>query len=221
KDFAKCDCVYSPRQLIEDKMRDYGIDISYRHAHAGYKWVTEAVRGSPDESYQYLVGYSHMLELHNPGTITTIKNRCMEYHKKFHNVTFVEAFMRAAKTYTDDDYRKSMSEARTLPITHLVYFIRSQLMGWFYDRKDLAMKSNHHLSDYARNIIKKVMDEVVNSDQHIVRLKEKSCTCGVFNYEHLPCPHVLVVLQLMKASMYMLCGEYYSRSKWRKYILLR
>ncbi|KAI3993770.1 hypothetical protein MKX01_002783, partial [Papaver californicum] len=53
--------------------RDYGIDISYRKAYAVCKRVTEAVRGSPDASYQYLVGYSHMLELHNPGTITMIK----------------------------------------------------------------------------------------------------------------------------------------------------
>ncbi|KAI3977614.1 hypothetical protein MKX01_004147 [Papaver californicum] len=89
-------------------------------------------------------------------------------------------------------------KARTLPIIHLVDFIRSQLMGRFYEHRDLAMKSNYHLSDYARNIIKGrwdlerilratkshddvfQVDEVVNMDQHVVRMKEKSCTCWVF-----------------------------------------
>ncbi|KAI3930594.1 hypothetical protein MKX01_037040 [Papaver californicum] len=73
KEFAKCDCVYTPRQLIEEIRRDYGIDIIYKQAYAGCKRGIEAVRGSPDESYKYLVGYSHMLELYNPGTITAIK----------------------------------------------------------------------------------------------------------------------------------------------------
>ncbi|KAI3907208.1 hypothetical protein MKX01_020566 [Papaver californicum] len=183
KEFSKCDCVYTPRKLIEDMRRDYGIDVTYRQAYAGCKRGNEVVRGSPDESYQYLVGYSHMLELHNPGTITTIKtdaNDAFLYYffcdggniiKKFHNVAAAKAFMRDAKAYTDDDYRKAMFWARihekshrftlmtinisescnslllkaiTLPIIYLIDFIRSQLMDWFSEHRDLAMKYNYH-----------------------------------------------------------------------------
>ncbi|KAI3995712.1 hypothetical protein MKX01_020785, partial [Papaver californicum] len=65
------------------------------------------------------------------------------------------------------------------------------------------------------------VDEVVNNDQNIVSMKEKSCNCRVINYEHLVCPHVLAVLQSTKVNMYMLCGEYYSRASWKKCMLLR
>ncbi|KAI3945812.1 hypothetical protein MKW98_023086 [Papaver atlanticum] len=67
KEFAKCDCVYTPNQLMHDMRIDYGITITYKQAYSGCKRGTEAVRGSPDDSYQYLVGYRHMLQLHNEG----------------------------------------------------------------------------------------------------------------------------------------------------------
>ncbi|KAI3933283.1 hypothetical protein MKW98_006642 [Papaver atlanticum] len=49
-----------------------------------------------------------------------------------------------------ESWNNVLLSARKLPITHLVDFIRSQLMGWFSDRRELAAQHNYHLSDYAK-----------------------------------------------------------------------
>ncbi|KAI3943548.1 hypothetical protein MKW98_021263 [Papaver atlanticum] len=73
KNFSRCDVVYSPWQLCEDMKREHGIIITYKQGLTGCKLGIEAVRGSPDESYQHLVSYSYMLVKHSPGTKTTIE----------------------------------------------------------------------------------------------------------------------------------------------------
>ncbi|KAI3928749.1 hypothetical protein MKW98_024350 [Papaver atlanticum] len=73
KNFARCDVVYTPRQLCEDMKREHGIIITYKQGLTGCKRGIEGVRGSPDESYQYLVSYSYMLVKHNPGTKTVME----------------------------------------------------------------------------------------------------------------------------------------------------
>ncbi|KAI3995711.1 hypothetical protein MKX01_020784 [Papaver californicum] len=184
--------------------KDYGIDITYRKAYVGCKREIESVRGSPDDSYQYLVGYTlgvcldgfktccrhtfvvDSMHLSRPCKVLLLSiigyddNEKMypiafvivdsengdscewfmqklfdalgpEYSlredlvvcsdrsksieeavvkvfpryvmytahtilknimKKYHNATATEAFMRAAKVYNDDDYRKAISEVK-------------------------------------------------------------------------------------------------------------
>lgn len=58
--FNKCDSVYTPKQLAMDIKTDYGVIINYRQAYSGCQRGIELIRGTPDESYQYLVSYSHM-----------------------------------------------------------------------------------------------------------------------------------------------------------------
>ncbi|KAI3852134.1 hypothetical protein MKW98_020133 [Papaver atlanticum] len=53
--------------------RGLGISITDKQGLTGCKRGIEAVRGSPDQSYQHLVSYSNMLVEHNPGTKTTIE----------------------------------------------------------------------------------------------------------------------------------------------------
>ncbi|KAI3976451.1 hypothetical protein MKX01_008309 [Papaver californicum] len=71
--FGKCDSLYTPNEFRDDMRTQYGITISYKHGYTGCKRGFEMIRGPTDESYQHLVGYSYMLEQHNPGTITTIE----------------------------------------------------------------------------------------------------------------------------------------------------
>lgn len=71
--FNQCDSVYTPQQLIKDIKTNYGVVINYRQAYSGSKRGIELIRGSPDESYQYLVNYSYMLSQLNEGTVTEIK----------------------------------------------------------------------------------------------------------------------------------------------------
>ncbi|KAI3986289.1 hypothetical protein MKX01_028570 [Papaver californicum] len=52
---------------------EFGITFSCKQGYTGVKRGIELIRGTPDASYQYLVGYSHMHAQHNPGTVTAIE----------------------------------------------------------------------------------------------------------------------------------------------------
>ncbi|XP_026419391.1 uncharacterized protein LOC113315312 [Papaver somniferum] len=82
KKFAQCHSIYTPRQLQCDLERTYKVEVTYTQAFKGCNRGIELIRGSTDESYQHLVGYSHMLADLNQGTLTTIqtdKNNIFEY----------------------------------------------------------------------------------------------------------------------------------------------
>ncbi|KAI3935660.1 hypothetical protein MKW98_022668 [Papaver atlanticum] len=80
--FAQCHSIYTPRQLQYDLEHTYKVEVTYRKAFKGCKRGIELIRGSTDESYQHLVGYSHMLTDRNKGTLTAIqtdKDNAFEY----------------------------------------------------------------------------------------------------------------------------------------------
>ncbi|XP_026379629.1 uncharacterized protein LOC113274462 [Papaver somniferum] len=59
------------------------------------------------------------------------------------------------------------------------------------------------------------VDEGDYEEHNTVYLDRRSCTCKVFDYQHLPCPHVLAVCEKYKIKEEGLCGEYYKTSVWR------
>lgn len=64
---------YTPLHMQNDIKDVFGRTLSYKQAWLGCHRGVELTKGSPDESYQRLAPYSHMLEIRNPGSITNIK----------------------------------------------------------------------------------------------------------------------------------------------------
>ncbi|XP_026420252.1 uncharacterized protein LOC113316249 [Papaver somniferum] len=67
KKFKELDAAFTPKQLVKDIKRDYGVVINYWKEYNACKPGIELIKGSPDESYQHLVGYIHMLGARNKG----------------------------------------------------------------------------------------------------------------------------------------------------------
>ncbi|XP_026443925.1 uncharacterized protein LOC113344104 [Papaver somniferum] len=106
-------------------------------------------------------------------------------------------------------------------------------MEWFCQRRQLALDRQDPLSKHARDIIKErwivakrfvachvdgyeyEVDEGDYEEEHIVYLDRRSFTCKMFDYQHLPCPHVLAVCETYKIKEEGLCGKYYKTSVWR------
>ncbi|KAI3973028.1 hypothetical protein MKX01_019686 [Papaver californicum] len=59
--------------MIKDLQDNSQVIVTYKRAFSGCKRQIELIRGSPDQSYQHMVGYSHVLEKRNPGTVTSNK----------------------------------------------------------------------------------------------------------------------------------------------------
>ncbi|XP_019261874.1 PREDICTED: protein FAR1-RELATED SEQUENCE 4-like [Nicotiana attenuata] len=53
--------------------KKFGIDIGYHKAWSAIQKVVACIRGTPEENYQILPSYLHMMVAKNPGTYTSIK----------------------------------------------------------------------------------------------------------------------------------------------------
>ncbi|KAL0545226.1 hypothetical protein IC582_020375 [Cucumis melo] len=65
--------IYKPRDIIEDMRQDYDINMSYEKAWRARENAYERVRGSLEESYNFLRRYGEALKFTNPGTIFHMK----------------------------------------------------------------------------------------------------------------------------------------------------
>ncbi|XP_026452874.1 uncharacterized protein LOC113353520 [Papaver somniferum] len=132
-----------------------------------------------------------------------------------------------------ETFNSRIADVKGLPICYLVYYIRRLLMEWFCQRRQLALDWQDPLSKHARDIIKErwavaksfvachvdgdeyEVDEGDYEEKHTVYLDRRSYTCKVFDYQHLPCPHVLAVCETYKIKEEGLCGNYYKTFVWR------
>ncbi|XP_024013049.1 protein FAR-RED ELONGATED HYPOCOTYL 3-like [Eutrema salsugineum] len=63
----------APKALIKVVQNEAHVNVSYSTALRGKKLAISEVRGSPEESYRKLYCYLYMLQLVNPGTVTSVK----------------------------------------------------------------------------------------------------------------------------------------------------
>ncbi|CAH9094980.1 unnamed protein product [Cuscuta europaea] len=95
---------------------------------------------------------------------------------------------------------------REYPIAKLIDFLRDRMQKWFCERRDNAEKNKTILSEYFETklrsfhaessmmLVKPASSyefEVVDktSRSFVVNLKEKTCSCRVFQLEHFICVH--------------------------------
>ncbi|XP_070013755.1 uncharacterized protein [Nicotiana sylvestris] len=118
--------------------------------------------------------------------------------------------------------------ARKLPIVELLEYMRTLLERWTKEKllkakgtlTYIGYKFNKELDDNktlshklrvraSTDYIHTVIDGV---RRYIVCLENKKCSCGQFQLDELPCPHVLVVLKQRDESFEEYCSPYYTRA---------
>lgn len=62
-----------PKQLIEIFRKDHGVGISYSKAWKAQEFASEVARGKPADSFEFLPRWMHMVQVMNPGSITSIE----------------------------------------------------------------------------------------------------------------------------------------------------
>nr|XP_016464301.1 PREDICTED: uncharacterized protein LOC107787265 [Nicotiana tabacum] len=118
--------------------------------------------------------------------------------------------------------------ARKLPIVELLEYMRTLLERWTKEKllkakgtlTYIGYKFNKELDDNktlshklrvraSTDYIHTVIDGV---RRYIVCLENKKYSCGQFQLDELPCPHVLVVLKQRDESFEEYCSPYYTRA---------
>ncbi|RAL49939.1 hypothetical protein DM860_002230 [Cuscuta australis] len=121
------------------------------------------------------------------------------------------------------------NSAREYPICKLVYFIREMMQKWFHERFETASftstilpkKLESELITLQRDAFEmkvkpawpyefKIVDGWTQS--FVVKLRDKSCTCGDFQLDHFVCVHALAAIGSRPGlSCYNFISPYYKR----------
>ena len=116
--------------------------------------------------------------------------------------------------------------ARDLPILQLIEELRNLLQKWFANRKQQALSMTTELTTWADgelhvryNTSSTYEVEAMNSMEYNVKyngvndhvnLHNHSCTCQRFDFDHIPCSHVIAACRYAHMSCYPLCSKYYT-----------
>ncbi|KAI3936360.1 hypothetical protein MKX01_020287 [Papaver californicum] len=137
-------------------------------------------------------------------------------------------------TNNSESFTMVLSKVKSYPVVHIMEFVISTLNEWFKIRKSEAGAWTGVLSPFATYLIKSKTElvkpfqvselsgtrfQVIESpsfEAHVVNLEERSCSCGAFDKEFLPCIHVLALINKNdKLSVFDYCGDYWRTSVWR------
>ncbi|XP_038896605.1 uncharacterized protein LOC120084863 [Benincasa hispida] len=121
-----------------------------------------------------------------------------------------------------------LKENRNLPVASLLDAIRCLLQKWFHDRRKASLSMTTILTPWAENILHNQHEQsrsfmihpieiveysVMDGDkQFLVKLNFESCSLQVWDFEEIPCSHVLVVLRLLNMDIYSYISNYYYSS---------
>lgn len=126
-----------------------------------------------------------------------------------------------------ETWNSVLREAREYPIVALVEYIRSKLMNWFADRRDVAAAGNGNLTPRVNAILEanfgnsggmlvsrinaaefEVKDKLGTS--YHVNLAQKTCTCNAFQKLLIPCSHSIAAAIKEKVRIESLVSKFYS-----------
>ncbi|KAH0770737.1 hypothetical protein KY290_014718 [Solanum tuberosum] len=117
--------------------------------------------------------------------------------------------------------------AKVLTVLHLLEFMRQLVQKWNNNNRSKATFLGFHLGKKYENILQrnKTASEklrVVETNKYVytvldgitqftVCLHQRTCTCGRFQLDELPCPHALAILTIKHTGYEKYCSDYYTR----------
>lgn len=126
-----------------------------------------------------------------------------------------------------ESWNSVLREAREYPIMALVEYIRSKLMTWFSERRNVTDNGSGRFTPRVLEIVAGNFEQSggmlatkINSLEYEVQDKEgasfhvnlstNSCTCNVFQTLLIPCPHAISAAIKAKVRVETLVSEVYS-----------
>ncbi|XP_070016598.1 uncharacterized protein [Nicotiana sylvestris] len=152
------------------------------------------------------------------------------YDIGYHRWSRVHATMNRTWTMTSniaESLNVVTKEARELPIFDLLEYMRTLLERWTKEKllkakgtftylgykfnKELEKNSTLYQKLGVRTSTDHIHTVIDGVKRFIVCLKNKKCSCGQFQFDELPCPHVLAALRHRNETYKNYCSPYYTR----------
>ena len=124
-----------------------------------------------------------------------------------------------------------LKEGRGFQLVALLENIRQLLTKWFHNRRELIEKNEDQMPPHVREVVEsrykeskkyearplnRVQFEVAGGNfTGMVDLLKKTCSCRVFDLDHLPCTHAMAAIEMVNGKMTDFMSKYYLFSSWR------
>ncbi|CAE5956850.1 unnamed protein product [Arabidopsis arenosa] len=191
-------------KMVSNAARSYTVgDLRY--------WFEEIQRRNIEcANYLVEIGISHWTLAYFPG---------MRYNVMSSNIS--------------ESLNAAMQKAIDFPIVTMVEFIRTMLMRWFCERREVATRTRTRCTPEIEEMLIDHLKEatdcaVIAASEWIyqvndgfgivftVDLQKKTCTCRVFDVLMVPCCHALAAVGIRNVDIYSLVGNYAFVTEWRK-----
>ncbi|XP_055826013.1 uncharacterized protein LOC129894370 [Solanum dulcamara] len=228
--------IHTANDIREDIKTVYGVDITYQQAWRAKEHALEMLRRKPADEYRQLRVYIHMLKIVYPNSyISMDKSPIDEFMYLFialrplmRDFQFCRPVVVVDGAHFDGPYKGTFVLASTLDgagcILPLAYGVvdtkNNSSWTWFFqhfkdafgerdnmciisDRNESIMKSVVASSEYLYSVYE-------SGRRYIVCIERKTCNCGRFQLDEIPCPHAIAVLKSKNiADMHPYCSDYY------------
>ncbi|XP_060210746.1 uncharacterized protein LOC132637711 [Lycium barbarum] len=147
---------YTPRDIIDDVINEFGVEVSYMKAYRAKERVVTELRGDPADSYKKLPGYVYILDKTYLGSyIRMLKNTGNEFLYLFVALyAFIKGFDNCRPTIVVDgshlksEYNGTFGSASTLDGTGIlkIQFLIICLRESYGIRENMCIVSDRHES---------------------------------------------------------------------------
>ncbi|XP_075076467.1 uncharacterized protein LOC142163113 [Nicotiana tabacum] len=216
--YADPKTVYTPKDIQTDMLSVHGVNLTYMQAWRAKKKALEFLRGHPTDFYSRLPSYLYIMEKTYLGSVVKLKktdDNCFLYtfvamSTSINGWKYYSPVVVVDGTFLKSAYRGIMLTASTMDATGSILTLAYAVVDseneaswkWFLSN------SNMHMVKDQIYYIHTVPDGV---SRYIVCLENKRCSCGQFQLDELPCPHVLAALRHRDESYEQYCSPYYTR----------
>ena len=113
-------------------------------------------------------------------------------------------------TNNSESINSVLKEARSYQLIALLEYFRDLLSRWFYKRQELAEKNKNKLPPHVMSVVEARFNEsrryevkMLNKLQFevageqfsgVVNQSRRTCSCRVYDVDHIPCAHALAMV---------------------------
>ncbi|XP_069145463.1 uncharacterized protein [Solanum lycopersicum] len=223
-------------KLVNHKRELYGVEISYQQAWRDRERALEMLKGKPSEGYKQMPRYIWMLNKVYPNSY--IRMQKTEDNKFMYLFIALRPLIRGFDycrpvvvvdaAHLGGAYKGTFVSASTLdgagcilPLAYGVVDTENDCSWtWFFENFKNAFGERENMcivSDRNESIIKSVVpsSEYIFTvheagKRYIVCIERKTCTCGRFQHDEIPCAHAIAVLKHKNVTnLQPYCSDYY------------
>ncbi|KAH6797741.1 hypothetical protein C2S52_022295 [Perilla frutescens var. hirtella] len=197
--------------------------IAKNHARHGKHLIVAFKKAAYAYRQESFLKYMSMIE-RNEAAYASLLSICVDHWARSQSPKRRYTFMTSNMA---ESFNACLLWARRLPICSLIEVVRSVTERWFDKRRELTVSRDHVITDGAFQKLSKQVEKGRHFVSHqttaytytvtdaersfVVDLQHRTCDCGEFQLDQMPCSHATATIRSAGHNMYDYVEYYYKQ----------